>query len=292
MKTRSPISLVGTDPTFQDRAAKAARPWSPSVVGECAEVLSNDSVNLEYRHLVVRCGAVAASAVPGQFFQLLCPHTDGAQPFLRRPMSLYGVDPARLEVEFLYKIAGAGTRGLATLRAGDTIDIMGPLGVGFTLDPKLRHIVAIGRGAGLATLAPLAQAAKANGTKVTAIFSARRPELMVSVDLFNHHGAQVVAVTDSESTSGPANIERILRGLIAKGRCEAFYTCGSSRLLRVQQRLAREFDIPGQVAMEQQMACGIGLCFCCVRDFNVGGEIAHRRVCWDGPVFDMMEALP
>lgn len=267
-------------------------PWSPSVVGEDARVLSNHSVNHEYRHLVVRCGPVSASAVPGQFFQLLCPHSEGARPFLRRPMSLYGVNSARHEVEFLYKIAGAGTRGLATLRTGDTIDIMGPLGVGFTLDPKLRHIVAVGRGAGLATLAPLAQAAKANGTKVTAILSARRPELLVSVDLFRNHGAEVIAVTDSENTSGPSNIERVLRGLIAEGRCEAFYTCGSSRLLRVQQRLAREFNLPGQVAMEQQMACGIGLCFCCVRDFNVDGAIVHRRVCWDGPVFDMMEALP
>jgi dihydroorotate dehydrogenase electron transfer subunit len=290
MTAQSPVSLV--DPILRDRIAEAETPWSPSVVGEDAEVLSNDSINPEYRHLVVRCGAVSAGAVAGQFFQLLCPHTKGAQPFLRRPMSLYGVNPARREVEFLYKVAGAGTRGLATLRAGDRIDIMGPLGVGFTLDPKLRHIVAIGRGAGLATLAPLAKAAKANGTKVTAIFSARRPELMVSVDLFNDHGAEVVAVTDSENTSGPANVERILRRLIAEGRCQALYTCGSSRLLRVQQRLAREFDIPGQVAMEQQMACGIGLCFCCVRDFNVGGQIVHRRVCWDGPVFDMMEALP
>jgi dihydroorotate dehydrogenase electron transfer subunit len=60
----------------------------------------------------------------------------------------------------------------------------------------------------------------------------------------------------------------------------------------VQQRLAREFGLFGQVAMEQQMACGLGLCYCCVRDFHVGGEIVHRRVCWDGPVFDMMEALP
>jgi dihydroorotate dehydrogenase electron transfer subunit len=241
---------------------------------------------------VVRCGAIAAAAQPGQFFQLLCPHSDGAQPFLRRPMSLYGADPVRREVAFLYKVAGAGTRGLATLRTADALDIMGPLGVGFTLDPKLRHIVATGRGAGLATLAPLAQAARLSGISVTAIFSARRPGLLVSVDLFKSHGADVIAVTDAQSSSGPSNIERILRGLIAEGRCQAFYTCGSSRLLRVQQRLAREFGIPGQVAMEQQMACGIGLCFCCVRDFNVGGEIVHRRVCWDGPVFDMMEALP
>ena len=62
--------------------------------------------------------------------------------------------------------------------------------------------------------------------------------------------------------------------------------------MRVQQRLAQEFGLPGQVAMEQQMACGIGLCYCCVRDFNVNGEIVNRRVCWDGPVFDLMEALP
>lgn len=267
-------------------------PWAATVVAESAEVLSNDEVNAEYRHLVVGCGQLAAMAVAGQFFQLLCPHSDGEQPFLRRPMSLYGVDPLQKRVEFLYKVTGAGTRGLATLQAGDRLDIMGPLGVGFTLDPGFRHIVAIGRGAGLATLAPLAKAAKANGTSVTAILSARRPELLVSVDLFERQGARVVEVTDSESTSGPANVERILRGLIADGQCDGLYTCGSSRLLRVQQRLAREFNIPGQVAMEQQMACGLGLCFCCVRDFNVGGEIVHRRVCWDGPVFDMMEALP
>ncbi|GJE27973.1 dihydroorotate dehydrogenase electron transfer subunit [Methylobacterium organophilum] len=266
--------------------------WSPTIVAEPADIIRNDPVNAEYRHLVVRCGQIAAAAQPGQFFQLLCPHPLGEQPYLRRPMSLYGADPAQGEVEFLYKVTGAGTRGLATLKAGERLDIMGPLGVGFTLDPSWRHIVAVGRGAGLATLAPLAQAAKAKGIAVTALFSARRTELLLSVDLFRSHGADVVCVTDAESTSGPANVERILRGLIKEDRCDAFFTCGSSRLMRVQQRLAREFGIPGQVAMEQQMACGIGLCYCCVRDFNVGGEIIHRRVCWDGPVFDLQEALP
>jgi dihydroorotate dehydrogenase electron transfer subunit len=292
MVSKHPVSLVTTGQAAKLDPPGSEAPWSASIVGETATVLSNDSVNAEYRHLVVGCSAASAAAVPGQFFQLLCPHTEGAQPFLRRPMSLYGADPERQQVEFLYKVTGAGTLGLSTLRAGNSIDIMGPLGVGFTLDPKLRHIVAIGRGAGLATLAPLAKAAKANGTAVTATFSARRPELLVSVELFKSHGADVVAATDSEGTSGPASIERVLRGLIDEGRCQAFFTCGSSRLLRVQQRLAREFGIPGQVAMEQQMACGIGLCYCCVKDFNVDGEIVQRRVCWEGPVFDMMEALP
>ena len=273
-------------------AASRPAPWKPSVVAELARVVGNAAVNAEYRHLVVDCSEVAASAQPGQFFQLLCPHPAGEQPFLRRPMSLYGADQLKRQLEFLYKVTGAGTRGLDTIKPGETLDIMGPLGTGFALDPKWRHVVAVGRGAGLATLAPLAKAARANGTKVTAIFSARRPELLVSVDLFKSHGADVVPVTDSLQTSGPAHVERILRGLIAEGRCDAFFTCGSSRLTRVQQRLAIEFGLPGQVAMEQQMACGIGLCYCCVRDFNVGGEIVSRRVCWDGPVFDLLEALP
>jgi dihydroorotate dehydrogenase electron transfer subunit len=284
-------ALLAPQPAINE-PSPARAPWKASITAELAGVVANTTVNAEYRHLVVNCSEVAARAQPGQFFQLLCPHPAGEQPFLRRPMSLYGADPVKRQVEFLYKVTGAGTRGLELIKPGDRLDIMGPLGAGFKLDPKWNHIVAVGRGAGLATLAPLAKAARASGIKVTAVLSARRPELLVSVDLFRSHGADVVPVTDTQQTSGPGNVERILRGLIAEGRCDAFFTCGSSRLMRVQQRLAVEFGLPGQVAMEQQMACGIGLCYCCVRDFNVGGEIVNRRVCWDGPVFDLMEALP
>lgn len=269
-----------------------AAPFRPRVAEEAVEILANGAVNGEYRHLVVGCSVLAATASPGQFYQLQCPALPGEAPFLRRPMSLYGADPAARRVEFLYKVTGAGTRGLASLVPGDRLQLLGPLGTGYRLDPSWRHVVAIGRGAGLATLGPLAQAAQEAGLGVTAILSARRPDLVVSDELFRARGATVLTVTDSEGNSGPAHVERLLRGLIAARRCDAFFTCGSSRLLRVQQTLAREFSIPGQVAMEQQMACGLGMCFCCVRDFNVGGAIVHKRVCWDGPVFDIMEALP
>src|SRR6202046_377079 len=194
-------------------SASPHAPWKPSIVAELAKVVANTAINAEYRHLVVDCSEVAASAQAGQFFQLLCPHPAGEKPFLRRPMRLYGADPVKRQVEFLYKVAGAGTRGLDMIKPGGELDIMGPLGAGFTLDPNWKHIVAVGRGAGLATLAPLARAAKANGTTVTAIFSARRPELVLSVDLFKNHGADVVPVTDSEQTSGPGHVARILCGL-------------------------------------------------------------------------------
>lgn len=257
-----------------------------------AEVLENRPVNAEYLHLRVRAAAPAANALPGQFFQLLCPATGTDAPYLRRPMSLYGADPQAGTVSFLYKVTGAGTRGLASLRPGGTLDMFGPLGIGFALDPAWRHIVVVGRGAGLATLAPLAQAASTRGIGITAILSARRPDLVVSADLFRAHGADLVCVTDQEGSSGPANVERLLRGLIAQGRCDAFFTCGSARIQRVMQRLGHEHDVPGQVALEQQMACGLGMCFCCVREFRAGEEIVHRRVCIEGPVFDLQEALP
>ena len=122
--------------------------WKASVVAELAEVIINDPVNAEYRHLVARCSDTAAAAAPGQFFQLLCPQPTGEQPFLRRPMSIYGADPGRRHVEFLYKVTGAGTRGLDTLTAGNRLDIVGPLGIGFALDPGWQHVVAVGRGAG------------------------------------------------------------------------------------------------------------------------------------------------
>jgi dihydroorotate dehydrogenase electron transfer subunit len=206
-------------------------------------------------------------------------------------MSVYAADLAASRLGFLYKVTGSGTRGLATLLPGDRLDIFGPLGRGFMLQPGWRHIVAVGRGAGLATLAPLAQAARAAGIGVTALLSARRPELILSDELFRAQGAAVQALVDTDGSSHPAEVERRLRQLIAAGRCDAFFTCGSARLLRMQQALAREFNLPGQVALEQQMACGLGMCFCCVRDFAIGGETVHRRVCWDGPVFPLLEAL-
>lgn len=256
-----------------------------------ATVLSNTSVNPEYKHLVLAAPEPAPSAAAGQFFNLECPITDSDKPFLRRPMSVYKADPNSGEVEFLYKITGAGTRGLARLRAGDTMRILGPLGLGFQLDPTCREIVVVGRGVGLATLAPLAELAATQSIAVTAVFSARGPDYVMSVDRFAACGARVEVVLDSDRSSDVERVEALMRGLIASQRVDSMFTCGSNRLMLLLQRLGREFGIAGQVAMEQQMACGLGMCFCCVRSFRAGEETVSRRVCWEGPVFDLQEAL-
>lgn len=252
-------------------------------------VLGNDWVNRDYKHLVLDAGPDAARAKAGQFFHLLCPAAGADAPFFRRPMSTYRSDPASGTVEFLYKVTGAGTRGLASLRAGDTLPMLGPLGEGFTLPEAARRIVVLGRGVGLATLAPLAELAAGRGVGVTAILSARGPGLLMSQERFRAAGAEVIEVSDEAGDSSVENIERLLRGLHAAGRADAFYTCGSERLTRLMQRLGAELGIPGEVAMEQQMACGLGMCYCCVRAFREGDALVSKRVCWEGPVFGLAE---
>ena len=253
-------------------------------------VISHDWVNAEYKHLVVAASDKAVAVRPGQFFNLLCPSPDAGELWLRRPQSVYRIDRAQSRIEFLYKCVGRGTRGLATLAPGDRLNVVGPLGVGFHLDPAWRNIVVLGRGVGLATLAPISQLAGAQGVGVTAILSARTPELVMAADLFGSVGT-VIPVLDIDRSSDLDNVEKLLLGLIAARRADAYFTCGSNRLMQLMKRLGREHGIPGQVAMEQVMACGLGPCYVCVRTFEVNGRRELRRVCIEGPVFDLQEAV-
>lgn len=255
-------------------------------------VLSNDMVNAEYRQLILRAPAdLMARCRPGQFFHLLCPVTGQSAPFLRRPMSIYAALPDREELHFLYKVAGLGTGTLAGLRPGDRMDVLGPLGNGFTLDEGWQHLLLVARGVGLATLAPLAHSARDSGRRLTAICSARREDVVMSVEMFRDLGADVITVTDDSGTSTPEALRPVIEDLVAAGRVNAIFTCGSNRLLRLCQQVAAAHGLPGQVALEQQMACGIGMCQCCVRSFRKPDGIVQLRVCAEGPVFDMAEAM-
>lgn len=267
-------------------------PYPDRLVGEfIGTVVSNDWVNAEYKHVVVRVHEHALKAYAGQMFHLLCPSPDGTDVWMRRPMSVYRVDKPQSQVEFLYKVEGRGTRGMAMLAPGDEFNIAGPLGKGFRLQPEWKHIVVLGRGVGLATLAPLSQLAAESGVGVTAILSARNANVVMSKELFEGLGATAITVVDSDGSSAVENVEQVLEDLIAKGKADAFFTCGSNRLLKLVQRLGKKHGIPGQVAVEQIMVCGFGACYVCVRTFEVDGQRVLKRVCRDGPVFNMQEAV-
>ena len=253
-------------------------------------VVAHEWINDEYKHLVVEASSKALAAQPGQFFQLLCPSPDEVEVWFRRPQSIYRVTRSSERLEFLYKVVGRGTKGLAMLEPGDGLNMLGPLGVGFKLEPHWKNVVVLGRGVGLATMAPISQLAGERGVRITAILSARSPELALAADLFEGVGT-VIKVLDTDGTSSVENVELILRRLIAEKKADAFFTCGSNRLMQLMKQLGKEHGIPGQMAMEQIMACGLGPCYICVRTFEVNGKQEMRRVCVEGPVFDLQECL-
>ncbi len=108
------------------------------VVEQNAEVVANLFVNAEYKHLIVAASAPVTSALPGQFFHLLCPASEAGEPFLRRPMSIYLLEPERGRVHFLYKLIGPGTRGLASLVPGQRLNMLGRSAGGSASIPRGR----------------------------------------------------------------------------------------------------------------------------------------------------------
>jgi dihydroorotate dehydrogenase electron transfer subunit len=256
-----------------------------------AVVISNGWVNAEYKRLVLQADGAACMSQPGQFFNLLCPNEGDHKPYFRRPMSTYKADPETGQVEFLYKVAGKGTYGLESLLAAQTLEILGPLGKGFDLNPNWQHMILVARGVGLATLAPLAEAAHNLGIRLTAVLSARSEKSLLSKERFASLGADVQVVLDEDGSSSIEHLEERLRKIIAHEGSNAVFTCGSKRLTRLLKRLSAEFGLVGQVALEQQMVCGLGMCQCCVEVFEVGGLKVGKRVCLEGPCFNLAEVV-
>ncbi|MDA0764242.1 MAG: dihydroorotate dehydrogenase electron transfer subunit [Proteobacteria bacterium] len=256
------------------------------------EVISNNYINNDYKHLILRAPSRALDIVPGQFFHLQCPTFEGSISFLRRPMSVYQFSKKEKQIEFLYKLHGKGTRAISNLKKNNIFNIVGPLGKGFLLEENYKNIVLIARGVGLATLAPLGNLAFEKGINLTVICSARSKEHLMSIDLFNSLSNKVITVTDNDGSSSMVNLELLINNLMLSQSVDAFFTCGSNRILKLLKKLCGLNNIPGQIALEQQMACGIGMCFCCVRPFEIGNKIIQKRVCNEGPVFRISEALP
>jgi dihydroorotate dehydrogenase electron transfer subunit len=245
-------------------------------------VVEHQWVQARYKYLRLACPVpLARHTVAGQFFQLACPVTDTAAPFLRRPMSVYGIGPEEDRIEFLYHVKGVGTRALERLRAGGSLTIIGPLGAGFSFSSDWKRLLLVARGVGLATMAPLVSLAARAGVGITAVLSARAPGDLMTQEFLRGAPADVHAVFDSDGSSSVERVERLIADVVKKDPPEMVYTCGSNRLLELLQKM----QIQGEVALEQQMACAMGVCLSCVRLFNEDGAKVFHRVCCEGPVF-------
>lgn len=254
------------------------------VAVHACRVIEHQWVNARYKYLRLSCPApLARHTAAGQFFQLACPVNEAEAPFLRRPMSVYGIGPEEDRIEFLYHVKGLGTRALERLRPGETLAVTGPLGTGFSFSPGWKRVLLVARGVGLATMAPLVPLAARAGVGITAVLSARSPADLMREEFLRGAAANVHAVFDSDGSSHVTRVEPLLSQLLKAEQPDMVYTCGSNRLLALLQKL----NAGGEVALEQQMACAMGVCLSCVRLFNEAGEKVFRRVCCEGPVFPL-----
>jgi dihydroorotate dehydrogenase electron transfer subunit len=254
------------------------------VAALACEVVEHSWVNARYKYLRLRAPQeVARRTSAGQFYQLACPSGGPEKPFLHRPMSVYGTGPEEDRLEFLYHVKGAGTRALERLKPGETLCVVGPLGNGFTFSARWRRVLLVARGVGLATMAPLVPLAAGAGVAMTVVLSARNPADLMLKEFLRGAAAEVHAVFDSDGSSPVERVEPLLARLLAEQKPDMVYTCGSNRLLALLQRLGAG----GEVALEQQMACAMGVCLSCVRLFNEGPDKVFRRVCCEGPVFPL-----
>ncbi len=215
-------------------------------------------------------------------------------------MSVYATDMTQGTVDFLYKVSGVGTAGLATLKPSDQLDIFGPLGVGFTVQDHTSHALILARGVGLATMGPLVGLLVSQGVAVTAICSFRNPAAEVGLEPFRQADARVISVYDSTvpgaaDSSDPADVAALITSIHTDLPIDQIYTCGSKRLAVMLKQTMGE--VPGQIALEQRMACGLGMCHACVVDVRVPGSgldefrNESRRVCSEGPVFNLAEVV-
>lgn len=265
-----------------------------NVASHRCEVIEHRWVNDRYKYLRLKAPQELAKVTrAGQFYQLKCPINDDLQPFLLRPMSVYGIGPQPDIIEFLYNVTGLGTRAVSTLAEGGHMDIVGPLGNTFTLENEFRRIMVVARGVGLATMAPLVQMAAAKGIAITAIMSARAPKDLMQDEFLRGVPADVHCLYDSDGSSAVEAVEALVCRLLEQQAHDAVYTCGSHRLLMLLQRvLADHPGVIGQVAMEQRMACGMGVCLSCVRLFDTeSGDKQFLRVCREGPVFSIRDVV-
>ncbi len=219
------------------------------------------------------CPELASRARPGQFVEVLV--SDGTDPFLRRPISIFDCD-GRAEFSLLVRTVGRGTELMTRWTAGTEVDVLGPLGHGFTWAEADDVCTLVAGGVGVATMGYLARALLDAGKRVRLLFSPLRQARLLEVFPCGDRVEMICAGSRAEL---PAALEKALTGA---SRC---FSCGPEGMLESVARLSAAAGVPCQISMERRMACGIGLCLGCAVAVRAEGRLVYRKACKDGPVF-------
>ena len=226
--------------------------------------------------ITVESQELVKESVAGQFLHIKC----GEARILRRPISICRVCDDLINI--IFEVKGEGTRWLSERRRGEKLDILGPLGKGYTL-PEGKLIIV---GGGLGT-PPMLFAAESAKSTVTAILGFRGAERVILVDDFNFVCDKVYITTDDGSVGIHGTVTNPLEVLLKTGEYSAVLACGQILMQKAVAEMCKQYNIDCQVSIEERMGCGVGACLVCACEtLNEDGTSNMSRACIDGPVFN------
>ncbi len=259
------------------------------------EVVGRRRHGPDYHGLTIVAPGVSEEVRPGQFVNLRC--GPGRSHILRRPFSVYRIARAggwAATLEVVFDIRGSGTRELAGLALHDKVEVMGPLGRGFTFPARAARCLLVGGGIGAAPLYLLADKLRERGHRVDVILGARTSSLVLDA-MDARRLASVFRVTTEDGSEGDRGVVTdVLPDTMERCHTEVVYACGPTPMLAAVSAMAVQRVVPIQVAVEELMACGYGVCMSCVvpaREQRSEGpeaipDVNYVRTCTEGPVFD------
>lgn len=231
--------------------------------------------------LLLRAGSIAEKAKPGQFLHIKC----GDALLLRRPISICDVygEFVRLVVD----VRGQGTRWLSQRRAGDDIDVLGPLGHGFTIDRGSKTLL-VGGGIGAP---PLLYAARMLEGSASAVLGFKCRECSLLLADFESFCASLEVCSDDGSLGERCFVDSPVRRKLESGDFDKVLACGPTPMMKAVAGVAAEFGVYCEVSLEQRMGCGLGVCLVCAAKTVSAGEERYTHVCRNGPVYNAAEVV-
>lgn len=238
-----------------------------------ALIQSNQEIAKGVYKMVIQSEVITKDVRPGQFVNL---YTRDASMLLPRPISICEVNGDTLVL--VYGVVGKGTQAFATYQPGEMIRVSCPLGNGYTLEKKAKHIL-VGGGIGVP---PLVELAKRLEGEVIAVVGFREEPFLV--DTLESYGVKVYVATDTGAYGFKGNVVELMKQHDMIG--DMYYSCGPKPMLKALSAFCEQQGVEVQVSLEERMGCGYGACVGCVCDTKTKeGKVEHKKVCCDGPVF-------
>lgn len=254
------------------------------MVEQPASILANTRDAGPYFRLKVHAPEIAPRVQPGQFVHVRIPPLREA--LLRRPFSVFQVEGETLSI--LYKTVGKGTHVLAGMRPGDTLNLIGPLGHGFSLpSPGGETPLLVAGGYGMAAMYLLAQRSPQTG--IVFVGGRQHADILCEPE-FRALGWEVRVATEDGSSGTKGFVTAPLEVELENRRPgRKLFACGPTPMLKAVGRLAEKFGLPAELSMDEHMCCGVGVCLACVIPIKTSTGWEYQRTCTEGPVFDVRQ---